>query len=132
MLLRPSNLRKQLKGANYPAPHHIMAAAVEGGEQHQRGALDAAAKSYERALAIDGHDGHARYLLARVRLQQGAEALALAEAVDFNAQYLSGPALRAIVLDLPRIKEELLGKTVKKFIVVKKQNVNNIVNIVAG
>jgi 3-hydroxyacyl-CoA dehydrogenase/enoyl-CoA hydratase/3-hydroxybutyryl-CoA epimerase len=26
----PANLRKQLKGASYPAPHHIMAAAVEG------------------------------------------------------------------------------------------------------
>jgi 3-hydroxyacyl-CoA dehydrogenase/enoyl-CoA hydratase/3-hydroxybutyryl-CoA epimerase len=25
----PANLRKQLKGANYPAPHHIMAVAVE-------------------------------------------------------------------------------------------------------
>jgi 3-hydroxyacyl-CoA dehydrogenase/enoyl-CoA hydratase/3-hydroxybutyryl-CoA epimerase len=25
----PANLRKQIKGANYPAPHHIMAAAVE-------------------------------------------------------------------------------------------------------
>jgi 3-hydroxyacyl-CoA dehydrogenase/enoyl-CoA hydratase/3-hydroxybutyryl-CoA epimerase len=25
----PANLRKQLKGANYPAPHHILAAAVE-------------------------------------------------------------------------------------------------------
>jgi 3-hydroxyacyl-CoA dehydrogenase/enoyl-CoA hydratase/3-hydroxybutyryl-CoA epimerase len=28
----PANLRKQLKGANYPAPHHIMAAAVESAE----------------------------------------------------------------------------------------------------
>jgi 3-hydroxyacyl-CoA dehydrogenase/enoyl-CoA hydratase/3-hydroxybutyryl-CoA epimerase len=28
----PSNLRKQLRGANYPAPHHIMAAAVEGAQ----------------------------------------------------------------------------------------------------
>ena len=28
----PANLRKQLKGANYPAPHHIMAAAVEGSQ----------------------------------------------------------------------------------------------------
>ncbi len=28
----PSNLRKQIKGANYPAPHHIMAAAVEGSQ----------------------------------------------------------------------------------------------------
>ena len=26
----PANLRKQLKGASYPAPHHIMAVAVEG------------------------------------------------------------------------------------------------------
>jgi 3-hydroxyacyl-CoA dehydrogenase/enoyl-CoA hydratase/3-hydroxybutyryl-CoA epimerase len=26
----PANLRKQLKGAHYPAPHHIMCAAVEG------------------------------------------------------------------------------------------------------
>jgi leucyl-tRNA synthetase len=41
-------------------------------------------------------------------------------------------ALREIVLALPKVKEELAGKTVRKFIVVKKQNVNNLVNIVAG
>src|SRR3954452_14228083 len=28
----PANLRKQLKGANYPAPHHIMAVAVESSQ----------------------------------------------------------------------------------------------------
>jgi 3-hydroxyacyl-CoA dehydrogenase/enoyl-CoA hydratase/3-hydroxybutyryl-CoA epimerase len=28
----PSNLRKQIKGANFPAPHHIMAASVEGAQ----------------------------------------------------------------------------------------------------
>jgi 3-hydroxyacyl-CoA dehydrogenase/enoyl-CoA hydratase/3-hydroxybutyryl-CoA epimerase len=28
----PANLRRQIKGANYPAPHHIMAAAVEGAQ----------------------------------------------------------------------------------------------------
>ncbi len=28
----PANLRKQIKGANYPAPHHILAAAVESAE----------------------------------------------------------------------------------------------------
>jgi 3-hydroxyacyl-CoA dehydrogenase/enoyl-CoA hydratase/3-hydroxybutyryl-CoA epimerase len=28
----PANLRKQIKGANYPAPHHILAAAVEGSQ----------------------------------------------------------------------------------------------------
>ncbi len=28
----PANLKKQLKGADYPAPHHIMCAAVEGAQ----------------------------------------------------------------------------------------------------
>src|SRR3954463_7711745 len=28
----PANLRKQIKGANYPEPHHILAAAVEGAQ----------------------------------------------------------------------------------------------------
>ncbi len=41
-------------------------------------------------------------------------------------------ALRGLVLELPRIAEELAGKTVRKFIVVKKANVNNLVNIVAS
>ncbi|MGK2938067.1 MAG: 3-hydroxyacyl-CoA dehydrogenase NAD-binding domain-containing protein [Solirubrobacteraceae bacterium] len=36
----PANLRKQLKGANYPAPHHIMAAAVEGAQVDIDTALD--------------------------------------------------------------------------------------------
>ena len=56
----------------------------------------------------------------------------IAELTQAFTQLGADPTLRAIVLELPRIKEELAGKTVKKFIVVKKQNVNNIVNIVAG
>jgi 3-hydroxyacyl-CoA dehydrogenase/enoyl-CoA hydratase/3-hydroxybutyryl-CoA epimerase len=36
----PANLRKQLKGANYPAPHHIMAAAVEGAQVDFEGAIE--------------------------------------------------------------------------------------------
>src|SRR5581483_5094218 len=32
LLAFAANLRKQLKGANYPAPHHILAAAVEGAQ----------------------------------------------------------------------------------------------------
>jgi 3-hydroxyacyl-CoA dehydrogenase/enoyl-CoA hydratase/3-hydroxybutyryl-CoA epimerase len=39
----PANLRKQLKGANYPAPHHIMAAAVEGAQ------LD-----FDNAIEVEG------------------------------------------------------------------------------
>jgi len=35
----PANLRKQLKGANYPAPHHILAAAVEGAQVDFDGAI---------------------------------------------------------------------------------------------
>jgi 3-hydroxyacyl-CoA dehydrogenase/enoyl-CoA hydratase/3-hydroxybutyryl-CoA epimerase len=36
----PANLRKQLKGANYPAPRHIMAAAVEGAQVDIDSALE--------------------------------------------------------------------------------------------
>jgi 3-hydroxyacyl-CoA dehydrogenase / enoyl-CoA hydratase / 3-hydroxybutyryl-CoA epimerase len=39
----PANLRKQLKGANYPAPEHIMAAAVEGAQV-----------DFDNALEIEG------------------------------------------------------------------------------
>src|SRR3954452_25290187 len=39
----PANLRKQLKGANYPAPHHIRAAAVEGAQV-----------DFDNALEIEG------------------------------------------------------------------------------
>jgi 3-hydroxyacyl-CoA dehydrogenase/enoyl-CoA hydratase/3-hydroxybutyryl-CoA epimerase len=35
----PANLRKQIKGANYPAPHHILAAAVEGAQVDVESAL---------------------------------------------------------------------------------------------
>ncbi len=35
----PANLRKQLRGAEMPAPHHIMAAAVEGAQLDFAGAL---------------------------------------------------------------------------------------------
>src|SRR3954465_3017668 len=36
----PANLRKQLKGANYPAPKHIMAVAVEGAQVDVENALE--------------------------------------------------------------------------------------------
>ncbi|MGH2870716.1 MAG: 3-hydroxyacyl-CoA dehydrogenase NAD-binding domain-containing protein [Solirubrobacteraceae bacterium] len=39
----PANLRKQLKGANYPAPKHIMSAAVEGAQV-----------DFDNALEIEG------------------------------------------------------------------------------
>jgi 3-hydroxyacyl-CoA dehydrogenase / enoyl-CoA hydratase / 3-hydroxybutyryl-CoA epimerase len=39
----PANLRKQLKGAHYPAPHHIMCAAVEGAQV-----------DFDTALRIEG------------------------------------------------------------------------------
>src|SRR3712207_3451053 len=39
----PANLRKQIKGASYPAPHHIMAAAVEGAQV-----------DFDTALEIEG------------------------------------------------------------------------------
>src|SRR5262249_26341602 len=49
----PANLRKQIKGANYPAPHHIMAVAVEGAQV-----------DFDNALEIEG-----RYFLDLVTSQ---------------------------------------------------------------
>jgi len=63
----PANLRKQLKGANYPAPHHIMAAAVEGAQV-----------DFDNALEIEG-----RYF---VDLAKGQVAKNMIQAFFFDLQ----------------------------------------------
>ena len=63
----PANLRKQLKGANYPAPHHIMAAAVEGAQV-----------DFDTALEIEG-----RYF---VDLATGQVAKNMIQAFFFDLQ----------------------------------------------
>jgi 3-hydroxyacyl-CoA dehydrogenase/enoyl-CoA hydratase/3-hydroxybutyryl-CoA epimerase len=67
----PANLRKQLKGANYPAPHHIMAAAVEGAQV-----------DVDNALEIEG-----RYF---VDLVTGQVAKNMIQAFFFDLQAVSG------------------------------------------
>ncbi|MEA2126728.1 MAG: 3-hydroxyacyl-CoA dehydrogenase / enoyl-CoA hydratase / 3-hydroxybutyryl-CoA epimerase [Solirubrobacteraceae bacterium] len=67
----PANLRKQIKGANYPAPHHIMAAAVEGAQ------VDA-----DTAFEIEG-----RYF---VDLVTGQVAKNMIQAFFFDLQAVSG------------------------------------------
>ncbi len=67
----PANLRKQLKGANYPAPHHIMAAAVEGAQV-----------DFDTALAIEG-----RYF---VDLAAGQVAKNMIQAFFFDLQQVNG------------------------------------------
>src|SRR3954449_12333307 len=67
----PANLRKQLKGANYPAPHHIMAAAVEGAQV-----------DFEGALEIEG-----RYF---VDLVTGQVAKNMIQAFFFDLQQVNG------------------------------------------
>jgi 3-hydroxyacyl-CoA dehydrogenase/enoyl-CoA hydratase/3-hydroxybutyryl-CoA epimerase len=67
----PANLRKQLKGANYPAPHHIMAAAVEGAQV-----------DFDTALAIEG-----RYF---VDLAKGQVAKNMIQAFFFDLQAVNG------------------------------------------
>ncbi len=49
----PSNLRKQIKGANYPAPHHIMAAAVEGAQVGDQLTLDKRSADYVRGILAE-------------------------------------------------------------------------------
>ncbi len=67
----PANLRKQLKGANYPAPHHIMAAAVEGAQV-----------DFENAIEIEG-----RYF---TDLATGQVAKNMIQAFFFDLQQVSG------------------------------------------
>jgi 3-hydroxyacyl-CoA dehydrogenase/enoyl-CoA hydratase/3-hydroxybutyryl-CoA epimerase len=67
----PANLRKQLKGANYPAPHHIMAAAVEGAQV-----------DFDNAIEIEG-----RYF---VDLVTGQVSKNMIQAFFFDMQRVSG------------------------------------------
>jgi 3-hydroxyacyl-CoA dehydrogenase/enoyl-CoA hydratase/3-hydroxybutyryl-CoA epimerase len=72
----PANLRKQLKGANYPAPHHIMAAAVEGAQV-----------DFDTAIEIEG-----RYF---VDLATGQVAKNMIQAFFFDLQQVNGDRGRA-------------------------------------
>jgi len=67
----PANLRKQIKGANYPAPHHIMAAAVEGAQV-----------DFDTALEIEG-----RYF---VDLVTGQVSKNMIQAFFFDLQKVNG------------------------------------------
>jgi 3-hydroxyacyl-CoA dehydrogenase/enoyl-CoA hydratase/3-hydroxybutyryl-CoA epimerase len=67
----PANLRKQLKGANYPAPHHIMAAAVESAQV-----------DFDNALEIEG-----RYF---VDLATSQVAKNMIQAFFFDLQQVNG------------------------------------------
>ncbi len=67
----PANLRKQIKGANYPAPHHILAAAVESAEV-----------DLEPAFEIEG-----RYF---VDLVTGQVARNMIQAFFFDLQRVNG------------------------------------------
>ena len=67
----PANLRKQLKGANYPAPHHIMAAAVEGAQV-----------DFDNAIEIEG-----RYFVDLVTSQVAKNMI---QAFFFDLQRVNG------------------------------------------
>ncbi len=67
----PANLRKQIKGANYPAPHHIMAAAVEGAQV-----------DFDNAIEIEG-----RYFVDLVTSQVAKNMI---QAFFFDLQQVNG------------------------------------------
>jgi len=79
----PANLRKQLKGADYPAPHHIMAAAVESAQV-----------DFDAAMEIEG-----RYF---VDLVTGQVAKNMIQAFFFDMQQVGGD--RGRPADIPRFK----------------------------
>ncbi len=86
----PANLRKQIKGANYPAPHHIMAAAVEGSQV-----------DFDSAIEIEG-----RYF---TDLVTGQVAKNMIQAFFFDLQAVNGSRGRP---------EDLEPTTVKKVVVL--------------
>ena len=67
----PANLRKTIKGANYPAPHHIMAAAVEGAQV-----------DFDTAIEIEG-----RYFVDLVTSQVAKNMI---QAFFFDLQAVNG------------------------------------------
>jgi 3-hydroxyacyl-CoA dehydrogenase / enoyl-CoA hydratase / 3-hydroxybutyryl-CoA epimerase len=76
----PANLRKQIKGANYPAPLHIMSAAVEGAQV-----------DFDNALEIEG-----RYF---VDLVTGQVAKNMIQAFFFDLQRATGDRGRPVEID---------------------------------
>ncbi|MHA3701500.1 3-hydroxyacyl-CoA dehydrogenase NAD-binding domain-containing protein [Jatrophihabitans sp. YIM 134969] len=87
----PANLRKQLKGAPMPAPHHIMCAAVEG-----------AAVDVDTALTIEG-----RYFLD---LATGQVAKNMIQAFWFDLNAINGGGSRPAGFEpRPATKVAVLG-----------------------
>ncbi|HET9073249.1 MAG TPA: 3-hydroxyacyl-CoA dehydrogenase NAD-binding domain-containing protein [Solirubrobacteraceae bacterium] len=82
----PANLRKQLKGANMPAPLNIMAAAVEGAQV-----------SFDDALDIEG-----RYF---VELATGQVAKNMIQAFFFDLQRVNGSRGRAADVETYQAKK---------------------------
>src|SRR3954454_13108871 len=82
----PANLRKQIKGANYPAPHHIMAAAVEGAQV-----------DFDNALEIEG-----RYFVDLVTSQVAKNMI---QAFFFDLQAVNGDRGRPAELEPTSVKK---------------------------
>ena len=61
----PANLRKQLKGANYPAPHHILAAAVEGAQVDFDNAIEIEGRYFVDLVDRPGRQEHDPGVLLR-------------------------------------------------------------------
>ena len=76
----PANLRKQLKGANFPAPHHIMCVAIEGAQV-----------DFDSALEIE-----TRYF---VDLATGQVAKNMIQAFFFDLQRVNGERNRPEGID---------------------------------
>ena len=67
----PANLRKQLKGANYPAPHHIMRAAVEGAQVDIDTAFAIEGRYFVDLVHRPGRQEHDPGVLVRPELVNG-------------------------------------------------------------
>ncbi|MDO8209521.1 3-hydroxyacyl-CoA dehydrogenase NAD-binding domain-containing protein [Conexibacter sp. CPCC 206217] len=85
----PANLKKQLKGANYPAPKAIMAVAVEGAQV-----------DFDSALEIEG-----RYFVA---LATGQVSKNMIQAFFFDLQQVNGDRGRPAEIERYRAKKAVV------------------------
>jgi len=91
----PANLRKRLKGANYPAPHHIMAAAVEGAQVDFDNALEIEGRYFVNLATGQVAKNMIQAFLAR---QGGKAPSAVDDSQDFTRRTIGARVAEALAM----------------------------------
>ena len=128
----PANLRKQLGGANYPAPHHILAAAVEGAQVDFENASEIEGRYFVDLVDRAGREEHDPGVLlrpqsvngdrgrpARVRVPPGGRCRARRRDDGRGIAYVSAKAGIEVVLKDVSLEAAQRGKGYSEKLVAK-------------